>query len=99
MKKTDEQKSRLYDALLADGVDNWQGWQGDNYQAVLEEIETESKVEETKSKCQELFEIISLNSEVDYPAGREAGSSVTLTEYGETEAVKWIIKNLLTGNK
>lgn len=92
---TDEQKARLFDALHADGVDNWIGYQEENYQSVMEEIEAENEYEENYKKIEPLFEIISLNCEVDYPVGREAGSSVNLTPDGEREVVMFITKLLL----
>lgn len=35
MKLTDEQKAKLFDAMQADGVDNWEGYQGENYQEAV----------------------------------------------------------------
>lgn len=43
MELTDEQKARLFDALHADGVDNWEGYQETNYQETMAEIEAEQE--------------------------------------------------------
>jgi hypothetical protein len=93
MKLTNEHKARLFDAMSADGVDNWEGYQGENYQKVMEQIETEEESKKIKDSLGELFEIISLHCDVDYPAGREAGSSVTVTDEGEEEIAKFISRN------
>jgi hypothetical protein len=93
MKLTNEQKAKLFDAMLADGVDNWEGYQGETYQEVMADIEAEEKLEETMKKLEPLYEIIALNSSADYPSVREAGMSIQLTEDGEKEVALWIIKN------
>lgn len=95
MSLTDKQKAILFDAMQADGVDNWEGYQGENYQKAMKDIEVEEKLEETVKKLQPLFEIISLNSKAEYPSIREAGMSIQLTEDGEKEVAKWIIENNL----
>lgn len=93
MTLTDEQKARLFDALERDGVDNWENYQGIHWQETMEEIESEEKFEENRKRLEPLFEIISLNMEVDYPAGREAGSSCNLTDDGVGLVVNFISKN------
>ena len=45
MELTNEQKARLFEALHADGVDNWDNYQGENYQETMREIEAEEKFE------------------------------------------------------
>ena len=95
MNLTDEQKARLFDALHHDGVDNWSNYQGDNYQEVMNQIEVENKFDQVKEKIQPLFDIIEdeYSYEVDYPAGPDAGHSMTLTEHGIKTIVEWIAKN------
>lgn len=95
MKLTDTHKARLFDAMQADGVDNWEGYQGDNYQRVIEDIEIEGKYQETKDKLDPLFGIIETHIEVDYPAGREAGTRTSITDEGIIEITNWVLKNLL----
>ena len=92
MSYTDEQKARLFDALLADGVDNWDGYQQENFQEVAEQIELENKYDQVKEELQPLFEIIETNIEVDYPAGREAGLRTALTKDGVDLIVEWVTK-------
>ena len=88
---TDEQKARLFDALLADGVDNWSGYQEQHYQEAMEEIEAEEKFEENSKRIQPLLDIILQSVSHDYPAGREAGVGYCIED--ETEIVNWITKN------
>lgn len=93
MNLTNEQKARLFDAMLVDGVDNWEGYQGVAYQETMEEIEAEAQMDSMKKDIQPLIEIIETNIEVDYPAGREAGSRTMFTEDGVHEVVMYLIKN------
>ena len=92
MNYTDKQKAQLFDAMIADGVDNWEGYQGEHYQQIVEDIELEGKYDRVKEELQPLFEIIETHIELDYPAGREAGSRTSLTKDGVDEIVIWIIK-------
>jgi hypothetical protein len=92
MNYTDTQKAKLFDALFADGVDNWEGYQQENYQQAIEEIELEGKYDRVQDELQPLFEIIETHIEVDYPAGREAGSRTSLTTGGIDAIVEWITK-------
>ena len=77
MELTDENKARLFEALEADGVDNWENYQGQHYQ---EAIEAEEKLEENREKLEPLFEIITNSISHDYPAGVEAGAGYYLEE-------------------
>jgi hypothetical protein len=93
MTLTDNHKAKLLDALRADGVDNWEGYQGENYQATMQEIEAEERFEENKKRLEPLFAIIETNIDVDYPSIREAGARTSLSENGISEIVKFISTN------
>ena len=95
MELTNEQKARLFDAMEADGVDNWDNYQGDNYQETMEEIEAEANFEENKKRLEPLFDIINEydSLDVEEPAGHGAGYGWSITPSGEEEIVKFITKN------
>jgi hypothetical protein len=84
MKYTTEQEARLYNALLADGVDNWNGYftEGGNLEREVREIEAENKRKEMRDKITPLIEIIEESIEVDFPAGRECGHRAVLSDSG-----------------
>lgn len=90
MEYTDEQKARLFDALQADGVDNWEGYGQTNWQKTVAEIEAKESFARDKEKLKPLFKIIESSIEVDYPAGREAGARTQLTEGGILDIVMFI---------
>jgi len=94
MTYTDEQKARLFDALIADGVDNWDGYQERNFQETIKSFEIENLIGETIDELQDLFEMLTDGStlEVEYPAGREAGSAILFTKGGEERVAKFIIE-------
>jgi hypothetical protein len=89
---TDEQKARLFDALHADGVDNWEGYQMDNWQEVMEDIEGEEKYNETYLELEEMFEMIEMGIEVEEPSERGAGFMATINPEVLEDVVKFIIK-------
>lgn len=91
MNLTDEQKARLFDALHADGVDNWIGYQEQHWQDVMDEIQAEQEYDENSKKIQPLIEIILQNVSHDYPAGIEAGAGYYIEN--DKEIVNWITKN------
>jgi len=62
-------------ALEAGGVDNWE-WYGDS----LSEWNKENDLEELADDFVDAINDISVDADVDYPAGREAGPSVTMPE-------------------
>lgn len=94
MNLNDTQKAMLYDALIADGVDNWEGFQESNYQKAMSEIELENQRGEIFNEIQDLFEIICnpSNLDIDYPAGREAGIGILLNKQGEDEIIDFIFR-------
>lgn len=92
MKLTNEQKAMLFDALHADGVDNWDGYQMDNWQETMKEIESEALFDETYNELEEMFEILNEDVEVEFPAGMEAGAMTTFSSDSINRAVKFIIK-------
>lgn len=94
---TNEQKARLFDALHADGVDNWEGYKQTHYREVEAEIEAENFFLENKKILEPLFQIIETNIEVSYPVGREAGAMTALTDDGISEIIDFISKNFTLG--
>jgi len=98
MKYTNEQKARLFDALHADGVDNWEGYQQENYQEAEEEIEAEAMFDKVHAELDELLEIFCESAEVDYPAGQDEGYNITIPMDGQKDIVKFIIKKYKQGN-
>ena len=72
--------------LEGTGVDNWEG-----YDIALGDFTSDS---ELYSKAEALLDEISTETEVDFPAGREAGARVTFNE----TAVERIV-TLLRGDK
>jgi hypothetical protein len=95
MTLTDEHKAKLFDALQADGVDNWGGYQEQNYQDAMLEIESEQMFEENKKKLEPLFDIINEYEtlDVEEPSERGAGYGWNLTEHGERQIINFISKN------
>jgi hypothetical protein len=89
---TDEQKARLLDALECDGVDNWEGYNisGGYFERTLQEIEAEERRAEMLRTIEPLIDIIESNMEIDFPAGRDAGSRARLTEDGQSELVNFL---------
>lgn len=75
-------------ALESGGVENWEwyseslaGWHKEN---AIDEFLDDAAVE--------LHEFL-IEAEVDYPAGREAGHSITLSDDDCRKFFKWFIKN------
>ena len=98
MNLTNEEKAKLFDALQADGVDNWEGYKNDNYQETMAGIEAERQYAKNLVILQPLIEIIENNIEVDYPSIREAGARTALTEDGRLELVTFISKHYTLTN-
>jgi hypothetical protein len=94
MTYTDRQKAILFDALMADGVDNLEGYQQQNFQEAQRSFEMENLIDETIDELQELFKMLTDGSitYVDYPAGREAGYGIFFVEGGEKQIAKFIIE-------
>lgn len=81
---------RKLNALEAGGVDNWE-WYGESLREFFAENEIEDLVRtfvERDLKENYLVEDV----EVDYPAGMDAGHSVTLTADGEESMIKHLLK-------
>lgn len=62
-------------ALENNGVDNWE-WYGD----ALAEWNKENELDELAEEFLENMNDLTVDAEVDYPAGREAGHSITLPQ-------------------
>lgn len=74
-------------ALEAGGVDNWEG-----YDFALEEWHKENAFDEfVADMVDELHEAL-VDAEVDYPAGREAGPSVSLDYEDSSAFIKMVVE-------
>lgn len=74
-------------ALEAGGVDNWE-W----YDESLKDWHKENDLNDLIfSMCDWIYDA-SIDAEVDYPAGRECGPSISITEEAALVAVRGIIK-------
>lgn len=83
-------KERMLEALWAGGVDNWVGYD-DSLAEVRKEDVLEDKISEfVERDMQENYLVDYVN--VDWPAGMDAGVSVTLTEEGEVAMVGHLMK-------
>jgi len=78
LKELERAESKL-NALEAGGVDNWD-YYGESLRDWFKETELEEIIE---SFIENAAQILAEDSEVDYPAGREAGPNVQLTSAGE----------------
>lgn len=78
-------------ALESGGVDNWEG-----YDISLKDFWKENEVEELIEEfIEEVLEVCSLESEVEYPAGRECGHSILFKD-GIKEILTGLINKFLT---
>lgn len=74
-------------ALEAGGVDNWE-WYGESLTAWRKENDLEEFLENAAVQLHEYL----IDADVDYPAGREAGHSITLSDKDCRQFFEWFIK-------
>lgn len=85
-----ELAERKLRALEAGGVDNWE-WYGES----LKEFNKENEIEDIIFRFVEsVVEEITVEADVEYPAGREAGHSILPADHSEERIIEWTYKLL-----
>jgi len=84
-----EKAQRILSALESGGVDNWEG-----YSYAMQDISKEEDIEELiQDFVLTLHEdILVENVDVDFPAGMEAGPSVTISDEGALKIEEYILQ-------
>ena len=88
LKELERAESKL-NALESGGVDNWE-WYSESLKDWFKENRLEELLEEV---VENIHDIMVDGVDYDFPAGRDAGISLTLNESGE-EMIKKIFKKL-----
>lgn len=73
-------------ALEAGGVDNWE-WYSESLSGWHKENAIDEFLDDAEAELHEFL----VEAEVDYPAGREAGHSITLSDGDCRKFFKWFI--------